>query len=540
MAKNYAKHVSTKVTPQSEPIPGSAQQQNNAGGFSFVLGDWGHLDRFLILGADGGTYYASERKLTKDNAACVRRCLKADGQRTVERIVEISESGRAPKNDPALFALALAAAYEVKDGSPKAVATRQMALAALPSVARTGTMLFQFNAMAEQLRGRGRALNNAVANWYTEQPLERVVYQLVKYQQRDGWSHRDLLRLTKPKTDDAARSLAFRWAVGKLDANTTPLEEAAHGHILAFEAAKGATDAKQICALINKFDMPREAIPTQWLKSPEVWEALLERMPMTAMIRNLASMTACGLLAPLSDAVKKVKDELSNADRLRKSRIHPIAMLSALLTYKQGHGVKGKLTWTPVPQLVDALDAGFYKCFANIEPTGKRWFLGCDVSGSMYGSMIAGVPGLTAGMGSAAMALVTANTEQNWHLAVFNTGMVPCDITPSMRLDQVSEKMSRMPWGGTDCAQPMIYATDRKLKVDAFTVYTDNETYANPHIHPTQALDQYQQKMGIGAKLIVVGMTATEFSIADGARTDMLDVVGFSADAPAVMADFVR
>src|SRR5690349_9717755 len=109
MATKYAKHVSKKVTPQSEPIPGSTQVANSAGGYSFKVDDWTRLDRFLILGAEGGSYYATEQKLTKDNAAAVERCLQIDGLRTVARIVEISDSGRAPKNDPAILALAMAA-----------------------------------------------------------------------------------------------------------------------------------------------------------------------------------------------------------------------------------------------------------------------------------------------------------------------------------------------------------------------------------------------------------------------------------------------
>ena len=32
--------------------------------------------------------------------------------------------------------------------------------------------------------------------------------------------------------------------------------------------------------------------------------------------------------------------------------------------------------------------------------------------------------------------------------------------------------------GGTDCAQPMLYAKRKKLAVDVFIVYTDNETWA--------------------------------------------------------------
>ena len=75
--------------------------------------------------------------------------------------------------------------------------------------------------------------------------------------------------------------------------------------------------------------------------------------------------------------------------------------------------------------------------------------------------------------------------------------------------------------------------------MDAFYVYTDNETWAGA-VHPVKALQQYRQQTGIPAKLVVVGMTATGFSIADPNDAGMLDVVGFDAGVPALMADFIR
>jgi 60 kDa SS-A/Ro ribonucleoprotein len=85
----------------------------------------------------------------------------------------------------------------------------------------------------------------------------------------------------------------------------------------------------------------------------------------------------------------------------------------------------------------------------------------------------------------------------------------------------------------------MVYAADRKLEVDVFLVITDNETYAGS-VHPYQALANYRQKMGRPAKLIVMGMTATNFSIADPSDAGMLDVIGMDSTAPQVMADFAR
>ena len=68
MAINYARLFNRQVTPQSRPIPGSTQVANSAGGYSWQVDDWTRLDRFLILGAEGGTYYIGERDLASSKS----------------------------------------------------------------------------------------------------------------------------------------------------------------------------------------------------------------------------------------------------------------------------------------------------------------------------------------------------------------------------------------------------------------------------------------------------------------------------------------
>ncbi|MEZ4680368.1 MAG: TROVE domain-containing protein [Caldilineaceae bacterium] len=182
---NFTTYFSKQRTPQSIAIPGTNQVMNSAGGYAWAVDSWTRLDRFLVLGTEGGTYYTGEQQLTLENAQAVRACIAADGPRVVARIVEISAAGRAPKNDPALFALAMCAGLGDE-------ATRKAALAALPQVARIGTHLFHFLAYVELFRGWGRAMRRAVADWYNVMPTERLAYQVIKYQQRDGWSHRDV------------------------------------------------------------------------------------------------------------------------------------------------------------------------------------------------------------------------------------------------------------------------------------------------------------------------------------------------------------
>jgi 60 kDa SS-A/Ro ribonucleoprotein len=525
---------SAAITPQAQPIPGTVP--NAAGGHAFPVDDWARLDRFLILGSEGGSYYASERTLTRDNAQAVLRAIASDGVRAVARIVEVSEGGRAPKNEPALFALALAA-------SAADLATRQAALAALPRVARTGTQLFQFAGFAQGTRGWGRALRRAVGAWYLAQPVERLAYQLVKYRQRGGWSHRDLLRLAHPETAEPAR-------VALLDFVCRGTESEALPALVQAAAALGrSADGATAAALIRAHDLPREAVPTGLLNDPAVWEALLERMPLTALVRSLAKLTAVGVVRPLGERLPLVLSALGDADRIARARLHPLAILLALRTYAQGRGDRGGLQWEPVQPVIDALNAAFYTAFKVVEPTGKRLLLALDVSGSMAGGRVAGTS-LTPREASAAMALMTAATEANTHIVGFTAAagqgqwsrqaeLTRLSLSPSMRLDDAVRAVSSLPFGGTDCALPMLYALERRIPVDAFVVYTDSETWAGS-IHPVQALRHYRERTGIAAKLVVVGLVSNGFSIADPNDAGMLDVVGFDTASPAVIADFIR
>jgi 60 kDa SS-A/Ro ribonucleoprotein len=504
-------------------------ESNNAGGFSFVLDKWKALDRFLILGAEGGTFYVRENDLVKQNHDNVVACIKEDGVRVVKVAAEISESGRAHKNDPAIFVLALVFTH----GDLEA---KKAAEAALTKICRTGTHLLTFVTYVNTMRGWSRQLRRSVANWYNTQKAKDLAYQVVKYQSRGGMSHHDVLHLAhaKPSSDEHNRVMA--WAkTGKLG-ETTPSDL----RILeGFEKAKVTTDAKDLVKLIADYGLTHEMVPTNLLNEPKVWEALLAKMPLTAMVRNLGKMSAIGLLAPLSDASKLVVDRLGNEDFIKKSRLHPLAVLFALKTYASGQGFRGSNTWKTVPAVVDALDEAFYLAFGNVEPTGKRQILALDVSGSMFGAVIAN-SNLTAGEAAAALALVTARVEKDYHMLAFSHTLVDLNISPKMRLDTVCATMRKISFGGTDCAQPMLWASKNAVKgVDAFSVYTDNETWAG-NIQPTQALRDYRNRYNAKAKLAVVGMTATKFTIADPKDAGMLDVVGMDGSTPALLSEFVR
>lgn len=565
---SYDQHFNTRQTSQNQPIPGSAQVRNSAGGFSFAIDDWSRLRRFLILGSEGGSYYASEQKLTRNNAEAVVRCIQADGLRVVREIVDVSTSGRAPKNDPALFALAMCMKLSTDP------LTKNAANAALSAVARIGTDLFHHAKYVKAFGGWGSGTCRAYARWYTGKPLTKMVYQMVKYQSRDGVSHRDTLRLAHVPSPSPAHELAYAWA-GRWDA-PTELQREEHAPsflrkevrarlddlkdgiaipeglelIAAFEAAKRATSVKEVAKLVREHRLTHEMVPTEFLSSREVWAELLPHMKPWALVRNLGRLTSNGLVHPMSQASRLICDKLADKENLREEKLHPIKVLTALLQYRAGRGNRGDLVWSPDANVVDALDAAFYTTFGLIEPAGKRTCLSLDVSTSMEGGSVAGVRGLTPRIASAAMALVTAAVEKEHVFLAFTSGspgewvpnrggfgITKLTISPRMRLDDVCEEVAKLDMGGTDCALPILWALHEKVPVDTFCTYTDNESWAGD-IHAAQALKTYRDKMGIPAKLVAVGMTATEYSIADPNDGGMLDVVGFDTAAPELISSF--
>jgi 60 kDa SS-A/Ro ribonucleoprotein len=534
-------------TPQTKPIPGKQQVPNSTGGFTFALDEFARLDRFLILGSEGGTFYATAKTLTIENAKNAIAAIKKDGPRVVSRVVEISMSGRAPNNDPALFVLALALTH----GD---AATKTYAGEVIPKIARIGTHIFHLAQYINGMRSWGRPVRRGFHLWYNEKKPLDLAMQMVKYANRDGWTHADVLKLAHVKPSTPTHDALFTNALDR--AKEVDIDSDVADFMSAVDALKRTRDPKVAARLIYDHQLPREVVPTELLTTKDVWEALLPHMGMEAMIRNLATMTRVGIIAPLSQGTNDIIAKMENLDAVKKSRLHPIKVLTALLTYKAGVGQRGSNTWTADQRVLAALNDLFYATFQNVVPTGARILLALDVSGSMTSPDIGGIIGLSPRVASAAMAMVTMRTEKQYEVVGFTSsggrswnrrpsahddvsGLSRLSIHKGQTLEQVCQTVQGLSFGGTDCSLPMEWARVNNVPVDAFVVYTDNETYAGAR-HPSQALAAYRQKTGINSRLIVNGMTATNFSIADPNDAGMMDVVGFDSAAPSIMADFIR
>lgn len=311
--------------------------------------------------------------------------------------------------------------------------------------------------------------------------------------------------------------------------------------VLQMKACEQSKNVESAVSLITKAGLEREHVPTPLFSAIPVWEALLysgKGMGLEALMRNLGKFSSIGLMGVPKHRDYIVK-RLTDAASVQESKLHPLKLLVASKVYSQGAGDLGKLTWRVDGIILTALTTAFKLSFGNVPKSGKRMMIALDVSGSMS-TPCAGAKNLSCREGSVAMALVQVAAEgtDNVHVRGFCSTFYNFDgkIRPEMTV-QDAINATNVPFGSTDCALPMVKALEEGLKIDTFVVYTDSETYMGK-IHPQVALQQYRDKTGINAKLVVVGMVSNCLSIADPADQNTLNLAGFDTATPEIMSLF--
>jgi len=387
-------------------------------------------------------------------------------------------------------------------------------------------------------RGWGTLAKRAFSKIYNGKSVD-VAYLITKYQNRNGWSHKDVLRLAHVKPIDEEHGFILNYIIN--GASVLPDMPAGNtkAFLLAVENIKTAS-VEEALKLIRTHRLAREHLPTGLLSEPAVWRALLEEMPMGALLRNLGKLTALEVLnAACGPETQRVVQRFTNEAEIKKARLHPFNILVALKAYAAGgEASKGSIRYKPIPAITAALDKAYDLAFANVAPTGKRCLLGMDVSGSMTWGKVIGSDSITPRQAAAAMAMTFMRKESNCTPVAFSDRIVPFPMNAGMSLDTVCRLCDKIQMGGTYCDLPMTWALENRVPIDVFMIFTDCET-ATRSMTPAAALKKYRQVMDIDAKLIVFGFTSTGFTLADPADSGMLDMVGFDASAPEAVRNFM-
>ncbi len=519
--KNYSKNVTNQ--PQSKPIFGRSDMvKNNAGGFVFEITAEQRLERFLLIGSEGGTYYVKENELTEENAENVVKLIKTDGMKVLTTVLNFATANRAPKADAGLFVLALCATY----GNPD---VKCAAYAAISTVCRTSTHLFMFLANVQNLRGWSAGLRKGVAKFYTKLTDEKLAYQLAKYRNRAGFTHADAIKLSHPTAKSASQNALLKYAIGK-----TPEAEVEQPLIQAYGKAQTAK-GKDLVKVIQEGKLTWEMVPTESLNDEDVLTALLPNMPLIALMRNLNRFSYNGMTKGNTTTTKAIVNKLTDGEFVAKSGVHPINVINSMLTYSQGAGNKGNKTWDVNQNIVDALADTYELATKSLTPTGKSILVGVDISGSM--SSPAANMQMSCAQVSNVLALTILKSEKNAELVWFDTTLQPARIGRRNSVDDAIRMTAE--GGGTDCSQPLVHAANTLNHYDAIIIFTDSETWAGQR-HALDVLNSYRRTVNKNVKVIEVALAPNASSVMPGDDPNLLRVVGFDASVTEVINEYLK
>jgi len=559
------------------PIRGreSDMMPNRGGGYCFILPDKQRVERIIILGQANGYYVGIKQDATEAVQDIVKMIDAGKGDMVLSVVKDVYINSRAAKMDPLFMVLSILARSDK-------IEYRRGAFEIVKSL-RTLSHLYSFlnfYKSSGSTKGWGRLPKKSINAWICKFTPRQFLYQVFKYLSRQGWTMRDILRCTHPHPKKLKLSqnmtLALKYVVAKKEKRQEILKEIVSGkkkdekkedgiadYLTAIWIMKSLQTEKkdfigEIIKMIYDFRLPREMLPTWGLKHIPIWKALLlsrdgrVTMPMTALIRNLGVMSSKGVFDN-ADIVSLVCQHLTNDVVIKRSRIHPATILLAWYTYKQGHGTKGSLSWSPILAIKASLEAAFYKSFGNVTPSGKRIFHCFDGSPSMRSPM-ANLPGITSTDAVAMMGMLFARIEpaDTQRFAVFSSatssrsryhsghginGFKLITLTKHMTLEDAGAVTQIDDWAGTDPSVIIKYAIEmvrsgkwkKETAPNVFILYTDNDI--NVGSHPVIPLREYRDVSGNpDAKLLDIATTCSRVSIADPQDAGMMDFCGFDKD----------
>jgi len=487
-----------------------------------------------MLGTETGTYYIKEKNLLSAHLESIDELLSNPTYH--DTIVNILQEYvvKSFKRDYLIYVLARVCCIQNEP------TLRESAYKLLQSVCRTPTHLFMFlefyeylSTKVNQSTGWNAMHKRYIKNWYLDKNDMWLVYLLTKYRQRNGWTHRDVLRLThiKPTTENI--SDIFRYVVKNTlsDKDTESMN-----YLRAYDKLihSKIEDKEDVIKAIQEFSFVREHIPTQLQTDVDVMNELAKDMPIIALLRTLNRLTALGVFEKYPATLETVLNKLDK----RYDDIHPLQYLISLKMYDKGHGDKGKLSWSPNKSIVEKLNKAFYNSFACVPKTDKRYLLALDISGSMGWTSVCGIECLQASEVACAMAMVFASQEDTCDVMGFASTFIELPISPKKSFEENMEITSRNTFGSTDISLPMTWALLKGKKYDVLIVFTDSETNCN-EISPAYSLRRYRKHIENSCKLIVVALAANDFTVADPDDPGMLDICGFDASTPEVIREFV-
>lgn len=406
---------------------------------SFPAWDRTVEDRFvqtLVTNTFGDTFYADRHDLIAEAEAIHTAMVAADPLFASKALVYARTKGYM-RTQP-IYGL-----VRLWEKAP------ELAEAAFPKVVHTPNDLRDFTVMLMARRraaGRssigGRRVKRMIGNWL----LHLDEYRVVKYgsDTKVGFTLRDLLRIAHP---EAGKKLPlFDYIMRAAPERKVDLSELPQ--IRAYEAFKAATTDDERVKWITEGRLPHEVVTTAIKDSKPCWNALVQQMPIFALLRNLATLERHGVL---KDNRKWIVDRLTDEKTIRKSMILPFRFVEAKKHVED-------------PRVQDALRDAVDIAFGNVPEVQGRTAVLIDRSGSMREYMtVASLFGVC----------LMRKANLDGRVLLFDDKLE--ELAVSKRDSLLTQAEAVHARGGTCTALPMAKLLEDQDKVDNIILITDEQ-----------------------------------------------------------------
>ncbi|XP_071541187.1 RNA-binding protein RO60-like isoform X2 [Panulirus ornatus] len=442
--------------------------------------------------------------------------------------------------------------------------------------------------------GWGRGLRRAVNEWYLSWEPRRLALEVTRHSSAYGWTHRDIIRLAHLKLREMplGTQVVLHYVFMGLEKtvqeyvgkdNTSELLELIQvldkdGHP---EDGEKSWNVDQVINKVNKLHelyggLTLDDVPSQSLKSAEVWSHMLDKLEGESAVASVNRMAKANLLNPSSDTnhalSSKLVDRLTHSDHT-SGCITPTQVLMALHAYEHptsyfaryvGDAIgkpfekkftKGGASKSPRapgkipskkttkinPQVVDALHSLISASAKNIEKTSRKLGICVDVRGSMGTSHVwTGNPegkGEVTGHEGAAVTVLSltsgGTSPAATTLAFSGNSLAEIKLPEGITLLQLIDKFKETVIGEVNVESALNWAREKEaVTMVILTHKLDQQAISAA----TQTLQQLNEKNNTHIRLVLCGFGTKHLHTQ---RTDnFLLVLGFDQRTPSIIRAF--
>ena len=307
------------------------QVLNYSGGYVWQLSLLEHVNRYLVMGGakDMGNYYMQAEKVSHECALSVLQMIRNPDPSQFVQLCDllkaVSVGGRAPKQEPVLLSLAAAIVFA------KTPEEKKIAFETLKVCIRIPTHAFMLAGFVRDLsmaktvnkgKGWGTGFRRAMSHYYISHTGRDLAYHMTKYQNREGWTNADMIRMLHidPATlaDDGAR-LMFDYVMMKYARKSkTPSDKtlatlASKNVVVLPNPFKAMTNAEFLKKL-NAIETPQIPTTSASLITPKVGAQVPTKVggfvsALTSMLPSFKPTATAAAAAAAAAAVKQDKDD---------------------------------------------------------------------------------------------------------------------------------------------------------------------------------------------------------------------------------------